>query len=276
MKKIILSLSFCLLCISSTLYAQVTISPTNLFIKQEAPFGTYVVINGSNEAQEIGIEFIFGYSDTDETGKRSLVYDDSTKEELHSIKECIRAFPRNFTLQPGQRQIVRLRVTAPNDLEDGTYWARIRTTSKPETPPLELQSNDNVTARVGFEIQQVTGVYLKKGAVSTGIEINNIRTVRNGDKLEVLTNYSRLGNSPFLGSIDANIYDSNGKKLEASNFVSTTLFFDGTHRQEIDISNLASGNYSVEMVFRTQRNDISPEDLVKATTTTGKTTFSIQ
>ncbi len=277
MKKIIYILVTLLITTSGYTVAQVTISPTNLFINHQSKFGTYMVINGSNQAQEISIEFIFGYSDSDADGNRFLVYDDSVKAEQYSIKNWIRAFPRNFTLQPGQRQIVRLRVNSPNNLEDGTYWARIKTTSSPESAPVELQASETVTARVGFKIEQVTGVYLKKGTVSTGIEITGMRTnkAENG-MLEVVSDIIRTGNSPFLGSIEVNLYDSDNKKLDVPSFISTTIFFDGTHKQEIDISTLSPGTYSAEMVFRTQRNDVSSSDLVQGETISQKTTFTIQ
>jgi len=143
------SFILCALCLlTSNLIAQVTIAPTNLFIDSGSKFGTYMVINGSNDTQEISIDFFFGYSSTDDDGKRSIVTDDSVAKARYSIADKIKAFPQNFTLSPGQRQVVRLRINAQNDIPDGTYWARIRTTSTPETPPLELQSNDAVTARV--------------------------------------------------------------------------------------------------------------------------------
>ena len=278
MKKIIYILFCYVLLAPAYATAQVTIAPTNLFIDSQSRFGTYMIINGSNQAQEISIEFLFGYSDTDEQGNRSLVYDDPQKETQHSIADQVRAFPRNFTLQPGQRQIVRLRVNAPADLDDGTYWARIKTTSSPEAPPVELQSTETVTARVGFKIEQITGLYLKKGDVTTGIVIGDMRTNQREDGiLEVLADVNRIGNSPFLGTITANIYDSNNKKINTpGNFVSTTIFFDGVHKQEINVSSLAPGTYRAELVFETQRNDISSGDIVQSETSSKSVTFSKQ
>lgn len=278
MKKIIYILFCYVLLAPAYATAQVTIAPTNLFIDSQSRFGTYMIINGSNQAQEISIEFLFGYSDTDEQGNRSLVYDDPQKETQHSIADQVRAFPRNFTLQPGQRQIVRLRVNAPADLDDGTYWARIKTTSSPEAPPVELQSTETVTARVGFKIEQITGLYLKKGDVTTGIVIGDMRTNQREDGiLEVLADVNRIGNSPFLGTITANIYDSNNKKINIpGNFVSTTIFFDGVHKQEVNVNSLAPGTYRAELVFETQRNDISSGDIVQSETSSKSVTFSKQ
>lgn len=159
-----LSSTFTLLLLFASLgFAQVTIAPTNMFIDNTSGFGTYMVVNGSNKTQEISVDFFFAYSQTDENGNRSIIIEDSVMADRYSVAEYVRAFPRNFTLAPNQRQMVRLRLTAPNDLDDGTYWARIKTTSTPESPPLELQQTESVNATVGIIVEQVTGLFFKKG-----------------------------------------------------------------------------------------------------------------
>jgi len=258
-------------------FGQITISPTNLFVDNQSKFGTYLVINGSNTSQELSIDFVFGYSDSDEDGNRFIVYDDSVRAKQYSITDWIRAFPRNFTLQPGQRQLVRLRVNSPSTIEDGTYWARIKTASTPLSSTVETQTTDGVSATVGFKIEQVTGIYLKKGNVTTGIEVTDMSTtLLESGKLDVIADILRTGNSPFLGSIMLNVYDVNNKKIDVQSRVSTTIFFDGIYKQEIDISDLTPGDYSVEMVFQTQRNDVQASEIVQGPTTSKMISFSVQ
>ena len=260
LRNIIILLLFPLI----NVYGQVTIAPTNLFIEGNNRFGTYMVVNGSNQSQEISIEFFFGYSESDEDGNRTLVSEDSTRAIGNSIAPYVRAFPQNFTLNPGERQVVRLRVSPPNNISDGTYWARIQTSSSPETPPLELQSADVVSARVGITVEQITGLYFKTGSVSTGIEVSGIRSQISEDrnKMAVLVDYLRTGNSPFLGSISISIVDSQGNQVKTA-YVSTTLYYDGVHKQEFDIEDLSPGNYTINVNFETQRNDIPSSNLVQ-------------
>ena len=245
-------------------FGQVTIAPTNLFIDGNARFGTYMVINGSNETQEISVELLFGYSTTDENGKRINVVNDSTLAPKYSIAESVKAFPKNFTLAPNQRQIVRLRIVPPSNIEDGTYWARIKTTSSSQTPPLELQANDAVAARVGIKLEQLTGLFFKFGEVSTGIDLGDINTTISDDKthLDASINLTRTGNSPFLGSISSKLLDDNSNVV-AQNFVSTSLYFDKVFTQSLDISNVPPGNYSLKVTFETKRSDIPVEDIIQ-------------
>lgn len=255
--------------------AQVTIAPTNLFIDSNNKFGTYMVVNGSNSTQEIGIDFFFGYTASDEQGQRSLVSSDSVREESHSVADNVRAFPKNFTLAPGQRQIVRLRVGAGNDIPDGTYWARIRTASTPESPPIEIQNTTAVSARVGITVEQVTGLYYKKGAVTTGIEIQDINAERQDDNVIVTAGILRTGNSPFLGTISTTIYDNNDNVVSSA-FASTTVFFDGVYRQSVDVEGVATGTYRLELKFETSRNDVASSDIVSMPTVTKSITYNLR
>ncbi len=276
MKKSLSLIIWVLIICSSNIFGQITISPTNIFIEENTKFGTYLVLNGSNEAQEVSVDFIFAYTQTDEEGTRSIADNDSVKQMEHSADSWVRAFPRNFTLAPGQRQVVRLRVAPPNNLEDGTYWARIKTRSTAQTPPVELQSNTAVSARVGITIEQITGLYFKKGNVTTGIDILNTSASLTEDGfVEARAKLLRTGNSPFLGSITMNVKDSNNNIVKSS-FRSTTIYFDGTHSQEVDIQGLQAGTYTVDLIFESQRSDVSSQDIVKMEPVTTSTEFTIR
>lgn len=275
MKKLLLISLFALLMFTSV-FSQVTIAPTNLFVEENSKFGTYMVINNSNENQEISVDFVFSYSALNENGQRRIVENDSVSAQAHSIAQHVRAFPQNFVLTPGQRQIVRLRIAAPNDLEDGTYWARIKTSATPEAPPVELEQTETVTASLGLIVEQVTGLYYKVGSVTTGIDIQSITPEPGEDgTLEIFTDYERTGNSPFLGSIVTSLIDSSGEVVQQGRS-STTLYFGGTHRQTLNIMDVEPGDYSIRVEFMTQRNDVSPEDLVQMQPTSQSTSYTIR
>ncbi|MEO1022474.1 MAG: hypothetical protein AAFW89_08005 [Bacteroidota bacterium] len=256
------------------LIGQITIAPTNLFIDSRSKFGTYLVLNGTNEPQEITIEFLFGYSDSDENGARAIVYDNPELEAVHSAADWVKAFPKTFVLSPGQRQVVRLRMAAPNNLDEGTYWSRIKTTAVPQSAPIELQAGDAVSASVGIRLEQVTGLYYKVGDVGTGIEIGEMKTDVTNNTLKVVSDLKRTGNSPFLGTVTLVVKDGNGREV-TSGFVSTTIFFDGAYAQDIDISSLNPGTYTVDIQFESRRNDVSSDDLVQMSTISKSASFNV-
>ena len=263
---------------STGIIAQVTIAPTNIFISDNSKFGTYMVINGSNEPQEIAIEFFFGYSTTDKEGNRTNIIGDSLMTAARSITQNVRAFPQNFVLAPNQRQIVRLRITgSTRELKEGTYWSRIKTSSNPETQQVEVgNAGNDVSARVSIKIEQVTGLFYKVGKTTTGIEVQEIRTNLGEDnRLTVLTDYRRTGNSPFLGSISTTLIDSNNQEVKQA-FVSTSIYFDGTNRQFLDLNDLPKGEYKIKVQFESQRGDVSSSDIVQMKTVTKTIPYAIR
>lgn len=277
MNRLTLLLVFTISLLSFNAFAQVTIAPTNVFISDNSKFGTYMVINGSNEPQEIAIEFFFGYSVTDKEGNRSNVLGDSLMSTAHSITENVRAFPQNFILAPNQRQIVRLRVSGnTKELKDGTYWSRVKTSSNPESAPIEVSSTDNVSAKVSILIEQVTGLFFKVGNTTTGIDVQEIRSSLGDDNvLTVLTDYKRTGNSPFLGSISTTLINSSNEEVKQA-FISTSVYFDGTIRQTLDLNDLPKGAYTIKVQFESQRGDISSSDLVQMETVTRTIPYAIR
>lgn len=260
---------------SQSVIAQVTIAPTHMFIDDGNRFGTYMVINGSNDPQEIAINFFFGYNQGDAEGNRPAITNDSSMAEKYSITDYIRAFPQNFTLQPNQRQIVRIRIQPPNDLPDGMYWARIETSSSPETPPIEIQSTETVSAQVGINLKQITAIYYKKGTLSTGLTIQHIRTnITENQELEVFTSLVRTGNAPFIGSVTHRLLNESGEEIRQRRS-STTIFVDEIRRYTIDLTDVPSGTYSLQVTFESQRSDISQNDLIQTDPISSTTSITI-
>ncbi len=274
-KRVITSGLLLSMILSASLFSQVTIAPTNLFLDDNSRFGTFMVINNSQQPQEISIDFLFGYFDTNENGDKSFVRDSSEIEQQYSIASSVRAFPQNFVLQSGDRQIVRLRISAPQNLVDQTYWARVRTTSTPESPPLELGASETVNAQIGVKFEQVTGLFYKVGDTNTGININQIRTnLIDENTIQILSDFERTGNSPFLGTVTTSII-KDGRTIRTSS-LSTSFYFNGTHGHTFNIEDMEPGSYEIKVEFVSERNDISDSDLVQMTPSVSSTTVQIQ
>lgn len=266
---------FAVLLISTNVLAQVTISPVALFMDDQNRFATLSIMNGSNEAQEVSLEFLFGYPDTDENGNTFMNYEDEESEQRYSITDWIRAFPRSMVIPPDQTQTIRLTVRPPAGLEPGTYWTRVKITSIGQAPDLDEPEEEGVGARVQFRFEQVTSAYFKTGDVSTGIEIKNLETsFDDSGNLVALASLARTGNSPYLGTMDLNVYDS-ANNLVANRRLISSIFFDGKRKLDVDVSELGPGEYTAELVFRTERADVSPSDIIQGEAVRERVAFSL-
>lgn len=259
LRALFLALVFILSSVS-VVYSQVSIAPVFVFMNDNNSFGSFVVMNGSNQNQEIAVDFVFGYSATDEAGNGFMVYDDSTAYAQYAATDWVRAFPRNFVLEPGQRQTVRITARPPQGIADGLYWTRIRTASNPQTPSIDELAVEGVRTQITFRFEQVTALFYKKGNVNTAIRLNNIRGERTENGFSALVDVYRTGNSPFFGSAFITLRDSNNRVV-AENAFPVSIYFDGTRRFTLP-AELSTGDYTVNIRFESQRGDMPGQDVI--------------
>ena len=276
MKKLF-TILFALLIFSlgQNVFAQVTISPTAVFLDSNTNVGSFYVSNPSNSAVEVRLSFEFAYPATREDGSVFLNYEDEDAEQQYSLEPHLRAFPTTFTLQPDERQTIRLVGRIPQNNDPGMYWTRMRISSNQLSPPVGEVAEGEVAAQVSFQIDQVTAVFVQHGNTETGLNIHNSQaTVENGE-LTVLTDVERTGNTPFLGSVETRVLNSNNEEV-ASRTSSTSVYFRNNQRVRFDASEWSNGDYTVETTFKSSRRDISSRNLVQIPDVTERTTFSIE
>jgi len=272
----LLSLPFALLLLFTfSAQAQVTISPTAVFLDKNSKVGSFYVSNPSNSAVEVRLGFEFAYPTTDEDGRVFLNYEDEEAQERFSLVPHLRAFPTTFVLQPNERQTIRLVGRIPQNSDPGMYWTRMRVSSNQLTPPIGEVAEGQVSAQVSFQIDQVTAVLVQHGDAQTGLEIHNTQASIENDRLILLSDVERTGNSPFIGSVQTRIFDSNGQEVD-SRRSSTSVYFRNNQRVEFDSSNWSAGQYTAETTFESQRNDISSQNLLQIPEVSERTTFTIE
>lgn len=93
--------------------------------------------------------------------------------------------------------------------------------------------------------------------------------------MEVLVDYSRSGNSPFLGSVTLTLIDKNGIEVRRS-YISTSFYFDGVYKQIFDVSDLDPGDYLVNVLIESRRPDLAESDLVQMQDVTLTESISIR
>lgn len=259
MMRFILCLVFFLLSTEIVL-AQVTISPTAVFISQDR-FGSFVVINNSAIAQEVSIDFVQTYPASDSLGNVSVRDASEKSEEFKLITDWMRSFPRTFVLEPGQRQTVRLTVRPESTLEDGTYWTRLKVISSPQAAEIGEVSTEQVATSIVIKFEQIISGFYKVGTVSTGINVSGVRFVPTDNGRMIIYNYELLGNSPFIGTIDMDVLNSSGQSVHKSRVI-TSLYDNGSRNFTIPLEEAPSGNYSVVLSFTASRPDIPNADMI--------------
>ncbi len=254
--------------------AQVVVAPTILFMSNQSPFGTFVVMNRSDTPQEISISFRFGFPESDSVGNVRMQYDDSLMAREHSCQQWLRGFPQKFIIDPGKQQTVRLLVSPPPDIPEGEYWTRLITSSTPQAKTIDTVRT-GITANITFVLRQVTTVLYKKGYVNTSVEIPRLHAVPDSASMNLLAYVSRGGNSPFFGKMNAIVKNAAGSTIYSSQEVLAIYPSSMVVRFAIPLSDLHGGTYTAEVKLESDRSDIPAEDLLKVPTVTKSMTFSI-
>jgi hypothetical protein len=262
-KTLLLILTFIILTKTDLVFGQVSIAPTTIFIDQNG-IGSVFITNPGNSPQEINVSFIFGYPGNDDLGNLIMVYSDSIRAKQFGIDDRVRAFPRTLILAPQQQQTVRLQVRPDRSLAAGTYFTRVKITSNAQTTAVDEVPQEEVATRVSFKFDQVIAAFQKVGTVSTGLEFEDISVVQSEGTLRVIPAFKTTGNSPFIGSVMATLKNAQNETI-AEQGQTVALYFSGKRTVELKLpENIASGDYTVTLVYETKRGDIPSSDLVQS------------
>jgi hypothetical protein len=257
------------------LMGQVAIAPSTVFISDATNVGTLYVSNRSDEAQEVTIEFAFGYPSSDEEGNLVMNYQDSAAFEKYALNDWVRAFPRSFVLGPRQQQTVRFQVRPRQGIDDGVYWTRVKVLANPQATEIDVTAEEGITTRITFRFEQIIAAFYKKGNTNTGLNVPRIDVRQQDGTLVLLPHLERTGNAPYIGSMTARLYDLDGNMVSERQST-TTAYFKEKRRLEMDISGLPAGDYRAELTFETRRADMSPTDLVQAPALTQSVSVTIK
>ena len=253
-----------LLFLATNLSAQISLAPTILYIHENRSIGEIYVTNTAQTAQEVNFRTEFAYPKQDENGNVILVKDDSVRFNQFGLDNHARIFPSRMVLQPGQSQVVRIQVL-PMDNPDGVYWSRFLATASELTPDVGTNVIGGVGTQINFVVEQNIPLFYRKGENTTGINVVDFKTNIEDNNLIVMPRIQRTGNSPFLGTMIAELYDQDNvlvSKVQNSAF----YYFDDWSKISFPLESRESiaGNYRIAIKFITQRNSISTADIVSS------------
>lgn len=262
-----LGLAFLLSLGAFSLEAQgVMVAPHAVFIDHRLRSGSVLLYNPGTEPVEVTISTIFGYPVTDSTGSIALRTVEAPDSTLPSALAWIQAFPRRLTVAPRERQTVRLLARPPVGLADGEYWLRLVIAAEAGHVPI-TGVGDTTAIQVGLTLQvrTIIGVNYRKGLVTTGVSLSNVRAQLLADTLVTWSRLERHGNAAFIGMIRETLVDSTGA-VRASYNSPIGVYFTMEPRLATVIAppRLPRGRYWLRYEVVAEREDLDPTVVLKA------------
>ena len=236
------------------------VSPMGVYLDNRERQGTITLFNGGTRAEEVRLEFAFGYPVSDAEGNLSVPLTTEPAAGEPSAVPWLTAFPRRIVLEPGQRQVVRVVARPPAGLDEGEYWARALIRSTGGQPPIEAVAED-VGVQIDVETVVVVPVNFRNGTVSTGLRVTDASAVV-ADSVFATIDLERTGNAAFLGRILVEALDEDGSVVGSSEQV---LAVYRTLRRRVALAVPAgAGQVRVRYTMDTNRSDLPPGGVIPA------------
>ena len=221
---------------SSVSYANLMISPTRVVFEDRDRSQTVYVINSSDQTKT----YRFGLFDQQQisTGGYAPIKEGETVAGLNSAKDMIRFSPRQVTLQPGERQMVRLSLRKPANLAPGEYRSHLSFTELPNPERLNRQegaADIRLFMSLGFTIP----VIVRHQAFDVQAQLKNMRvvTVEEGNGHVLLVDIARTGQGSSFGRLTAFWRPNKSSSYQELNFVNNIAVYTELNlRESVGIS----------------------------------------
>jgi hypothetical protein len=240
----------------------ILVAPHAVFMDHRTRTGQMYLVNTGNTPEELSIELTYGYPETDSAGSIGIRLIDRPDSTQPSAAGFVRASPRRVVVLPGDRQIVRLLAQPPSDLPDGEYWSRIIVSSRGQE--VAVAGGDTaVHAGVSLEVRTIISLNYRKGAVHTGVTLQDFRAGVERDSLIAWVGLGREGNAAFLGTTHLAVWDSTGA-LRAEWSTPTAVYVPVLRRYAYPLEGLARGRYVLALDVNTSREDLPAVNILPA------------
>jgi hypothetical protein len=256
--KLFLTILLMIFFLSKDLLAQVSASPSILFIDKNSNTGVLTLNNSSDIDKEIELSCKFGYAKVDTSFQVIIEYKDSINAQKYDIGSSIKFFPQKLVLKSKTEQTVRLLLTNTAKLNEGTYWSRLVVKSKDVEKQIDSTFTDEISARFVLVTETVNIVFYEKGQVFTNLEFGKHKIVEDSLNYKLAIETERTGNSPYLGSVDVKVYDNLGKEI-TNKSARTAQYFNTPFIITLPREKYSAGKYKVELAFTNSRDDIPAE-----------------
>jgi len=244
----------------------VMVAPHAVFIDHRLRSGSVLLYNPGTEPVEVTISTIFGYPVTDSTGAITLRTIDAPDSTVPSALAWIQAFPRRLTVAPRERQTVRLLARPPAGLADGEYWLRMVIAAQAGRVPISGVT-DTTAIQVGLtlEVRTIIGVNYRKGPVTTGLALSQLRAHIVADSLITRARLERRGNAAFIGTIRQTLLDSVGRVVQSyQSPIGVYVAMEPRLANLLPPPRLGRGHYWLRYEVATEREDLDPAVVLKA------------
>lgn len=201
-------LFFCL-SMAFTSQANLLIYPTRVSFAENDRIKEITLTNTSKTTNTYRLEWM------EKRAKPEGGYEDLTTEEASSFpiaSNMLRYSPRQVTLKPGERQVVKLSIRRPRGLPDGEFRSHLNFKALP--PATRAEKTGQTSMQINLVMSFAIPVTVKIGKLDASLNVADAKIKRHANQTsgEVLLQLQKQGIHSVLGEIHAYWQPRGGKE----------------------------------------------------------------
>lgn len=198
-----------LLIFSASSKSNLLISPTRISFDDRQRVSKVIVINNSDEYRTYRLAWQEKVSKPT-GGYTTLPVGEKTASAL---SDFVRMSPSQVRLAPGERQIVKLALRKPKDLEEREYRSHLLFQALPN----ETTSNSNsLGIKVNMILSYSIPIILREGGVNPVVDISTVELIKINNIKQLKVSLSRAGEYSSFGKVEVFFKPDNNKEIKVS------------------------------------------------------------
>lgn len=221
---------FFILAISTSLcnqaFADLLVAPTRVSFEERDRTEQVVLINSGKVKRTYRLEW------KEQTANEFGVYSAVTDTTFHSASEFIRFSPRQVTLNPGERQVIKLMKRKTGDMPDGEYRSHLKFVILPQQSDMENQAApEGVSMKLHLFLSYSIPVILKKGETRVNPTIDQLSIGKDAkDRPALKVAMSKTTDYGAVGNVVAYFKDASNNLTKLALLNSVNFFHEQKNR----------------------------------------------
>ena len=242
----------------------ILVAPHSIFIDHRSRGGFVELYNPEARPVEVELLTMYGYPVTNPLGQLELRVIEAPGQDDPSASGWIQVLPRRVLIPPLTKQTIRLLGRPPANTPDGEYWARLEIRAREgQVPVTRVDSTQGIQMRLNLEVRTIIPVYYRKGPVTSGLELSDVRATLEPDSIGVRLRLKRSGNAAYIGTVRGSLRDQNNREVRSFS-TPIAVYYDIEPRFGLSRDGLPPGAYTLQVEVAPERADIPPEQLLRS------------
>lgn len=216
-------------------YASLIISPLRIVFDERDRSASVVVVNSGKETTSYRMSLT--NLKQFETGEyKALDPEKDDVSNMYFADKMLRFSPRQVTLEPGERQTIRISLRKPSDIEDGEYRTHLKFTELPK--PVAFDPNPSAPRLKLFMLTGFTiPIQVIQGeiAINSGIEKVELKSYQDKDdnkRWQMMIDLKRSGDFASVGKLSLFWAPNESQTFKRLSFLdNATLYREVSKRQ---------------------------------------------